>query len=435
MAVPLFAPVVRAWALGLVRLFYPTRTVSGGARIPPAGPVIVVANHPNGLLDPLLLRLAIDRPVSFLGKSTFWDNPFFRLCVDSFGALPVYRAHEADTRQNERTFARCHELLARRGWLALFPEGKSHDETTLQPMKTGAARIALGAGGPVTILPVGLLFADKDLFRSSVAVAVGEPFVVNPGDPEDREAVQALTARIATGLAEVVLQAEDAAVWRAFLAVAHWTGAVSLADRELRARALAGRWATLLSEDPDSAEALAGQVRRYARSLRAVGVVDPFAIEGAEPRAELGGLLPLVFLAPFAALGALLAWIPYRLVRPLSIKLAAGHADVIGTIKLLLGFLVLFMTYGGWAVTAASFVPLHHPAVPGWAAALGMLALGPASGLAALLFDERLTLRREAFRGIAVRLFQPKLALALAERRRELVASVERALEGAAAPR
>ncbi len=435
MAAPAFAALIRAWALGLVRLFYPTRTVSGGAGVPASGPVIVVANHPNGLLDPLLLRLAIDRPVSFLGKSTFWDNPFFRVCVDSFGALPVYRAHEADTRQNERTFARCHDLLAQGGWLALFPEGKSHDETTLQPMKTGAARIALGAGVPVTILPVGLLFADKDVFRSSVAVAVGAPFVVKPGDPEDRDSVVALTERIAVGLAEVVLQAEDAAVWRAFLAVAHWTGAASLAEREVRARALATRWERLLADEPEAAEAFAADVRRYARALRAVGVVDPFSIEAAEPREAVAGLLPLLALAPFAALGAILAWVPYRLVRPISIQLAAGHVDVIGTIKLLLGFLVLFVTYVAWAAAAAWVLPALHPGVPGWLAGLGMLALGPATGLAALRFDERLTLRREAFRGIAVRLFQPKLALALVERRRELVAGVERALEQPAASR
>lgn len=435
MAGPVLAVAVRGWALGLVRLFYPARTVSGVLGVPTAGPVIVVANHPNGLLDPLILRLALDRPVSFLGKSTFWDNPFFRVCVDSFGALPVYRAHEADTRQNERTFERCHALLGAGGWLALFPEGKSHDETMLQPMKTGAARIALGAGVPVTILPVGLLFEDKDVFRSGVAVAVGAPFVVNPGNPEDREAVVALTARIADGLAEVVLQADEAAVWRAFLAVAHWTGAASLAEREVRARSLAVRWEALQEDDPEAAEAFAADVRRYARSLRAVGVDDPFAIEAAEPQEEVAGLLPLAFLAPLAAMGALLAWVPYRLVRTASIKLAAGHVDVIGTIKLLLGFLVLFVTYSGWAIAAGCAMSAYNPGVAAWIAGLGMLALGPATGLAALRFDERLALRREAFRGIAVRLFRPKLALALVERRKELVHRVTAALEGSPSAR
>ena len=417
------AALTRAWALGLLRLFYPVRTVSNAGRIPCAGPVIVVSNHPNGLLDPLVVRLGLGRPVAFLSKSTFWDNAFFRACVEAFGALPVFRAHEADTRQNELTFARCHELLAGGGWLALFPEGKSHDATTLQPIKTGAARIALGAGVAVTVLPVGLLYADKEVFRSAVAVVIGVPFVVQPGDPLDRAAVAGVTEAINGGLAEVVLQAEDAEVWRAFLAVAHWTGAQGLAEREQRARALAARWATLLAEEPEAAELLAERVRRYARSLRAVGIDDPFTVETARPGRELSGLLPLFALAPFALVGAVLAWLPYRLVRPVSERFAAGHADVVGTAKLLLGFGVLSLTYVGWAAAAAW---VFVPAIP---AALLALVVGPATGLAALRFDERLTLRREAFRGIAVRLFRPKLALALAERRKDLSGVVLATLE------
>lgn len=423
MSNPSLAALIRAWALGLLRLFYPARTVTGAARIPLSGPVIVVSNHPNGLLDPLVVRLALGRPVAFLSKSTFWDRAFFRACVEAFGALPVYRAHEADTRQNEQTFARCHALLAGGGWLALFPEGKSHAATTLQPIKTGAARIALGAGVPVQVLPVGLLYADKEVFRSAVAVVVGTPFVVQPGDPGDRSAVASLTQAINAGLAEVVLQAEDAEVWRAFLAVAHWTGAIELAAREQRARALAARWATLRVEEPETAEVIAEGVRRYARSLRAVGIDDPFTIETGLPGRELAGLLPVVALAPFALFGAVLAWLPYRLVRPVSRRFAAGQADVVGTVKLLLGFIVLSVTYIAWAFAAAWAC---SPAVP---AALLALAVGPATGLAALRFDERLTLRREAFRGIVVRLFKPKLALALAERRRELSSAVLNALE------
>ena len=63
--------LIRVWALGLVRLFYPMRAASGVANVPLSGPVIVVANHPNGLLDPLMVRLALRRPVGFLAKSTF----------------------------------------------------------------------------------------------------------------------------------------------------------------------------------------------------------------------------------------------------------------------------------------------------------------------------------------------------------------------------
>lgn len=414
-----------------MRLFYPTRARSGVGNIPSGGSVIVVANHPNGLLDPLLVCLAVDRPVAFLAKSTFWKNPFFRTCMEAFSALPAYRAHEADTSKNEATFAAAAALLGGGGWMALFPEGKSHDATTLQPLKTGAARIALAAanaGAPVHILPVGLLYEDKEVFRSTVMIAVGEPFVVTPAAPDDREAVRALTQRIAAQLAEVVLQADDAALWRAFQAVAHWTGASALADREARARRLAARWRELLDDAPETAEALAHTVRRYARALEAVGVRDPFTLETVVPADTLRGVAGLVLLAPPALVGAALAWLPYRLVRPVAIRLAKGHTDIVGTIKLLLGFVVLTTTYLGWAAVAAAVAWSTGPGTAALAA-LTALVIGPLTGLAALRFDEALGRRRQAFHGIGLRLFRPRLTLALAERRAELTRAVLGALE------
>ena len=102
----------------LVRLYYPSRTVEGGEQVPPPGqPVIFVLNHPNGLLDPLLLRVALGRPARFLGKSTLFANPLGRLAMDAFGTIPVYRAREAgaaagDASRNDETFARCRQALA-----------------------------------------------------------------------------------------------------------------------------------------------------------------------------------------------------------------------------------------------------------------------------------------------------------------------------------
>ncbi|MSQ03690.1 MAG: hypothetical protein EXR71_17690 [Myxococcales bacterium] len=171
--------------------------------------------------------------------------------MEAFDALPVFRPHEADASKNADTFARARAVLAAGGWLTLFPEGTSHHGTVLQPLKTGAA---LDVGVPVAMLPVGLCFADNDVFRSAVAVAVGTPFVVQPGSSGDRAAVDGLTHRIGEALGEVVLQAEDAVVWRAMLAVAFWTGATELSEREARARQLAARWRVLLAADPGAAE-------------------------------------------------------------------------------------------------------------------------------------------------------------------------------------
>jgi hypothetical protein len=62
----------------------------------------------------------------------------------------------------------------------IFPEGKSHDEPAMAPLRTGAARMALdawnsGAAPTLAIIPVGLTFERKDTPRTRVLVQVGEP--------------------------------------------------------------------------------------------------------------------------------------------------------------------------------------------------------------------------------------------------------------------
>jgi 1-acyl-sn-glycerol-3-phosphate acyltransferase len=396
--------------LALVRLYYPWVSISG--TVPTGGPVILVANHPNGLLDPAVLAAALRRPVSFLAKSTLFGNPAGAFLMNTFRAIPVYRAKEADTAQNEHTFARCREILAEGGWIALFPEGVSHDASGLLPLKTGAARIALGAGVPLRVVPVGILYEDKDIFRSRVALAFGDPVVVEAGE-ETSEAVRELTERIAGELGEVVLQARDREIWRGLLLVAAWEGG-GLGRVEARARELADVWRRLALRDPARLEALADAVRAYVRRLETLGVRDPLAIEAAPP-SVVPSFLPLLVAAPLALVGALLGWAPYRLVRVVANRLAGPNQDLVSTFKIFGG---LFFIGGTWIVEAVAAAWWLGPL-----ASLAVFLVAPATGLIALRWDESLTRRREAFLAGRVARKQ-RLAEALAERRRELLAAV-----------
>ena len=164
----------------LARVFYRSVEVHGAERIPLQGPLLFVANHANSLVDPLLLIALLPRRVRFLAKSTLWNNPAVMPLLRLSGAIPVYRQQDgSDMSRNRDTFVRCHDELADGGSIALFPEGISHHEAELQPLKTGAARIALGAErdrGPlgIRIVPVGLTFEEKGRFRSRAPTA-GSP--------------------------------------------------------------------------------------------------------------------------------------------------------------------------------------------------------------------------------------------------------------------
>ena len=257
--------------------------------------------------------------------------------MDAFGCIPVYRATESgarsgDASRNEASFARCRAELAAGGALALFPEGVSHSDPQMRPLKTGAARIALSAEAEhdgrlgVTLVPVGLYYERKARFRSSVLLVIGEPIDVAPLLPDYRrdehQAVTALTERIDARLDEVVLQAETRELLEGIARVAGWTRepgpadpADALAARHRRARDLAEAYGRLRARDPARVERIADEVRAYARSLRRLGIRDPWALElDRRPRGRSWGRsAKLIVAAPLAAMGAVLGWIPYRL--------------------------------------------------------------------------------------------------------------------------
>lgn len=434
--------LIRAVCLGLVRLFYREIHVAGAERLPADGPWLIASNHPNGLLDPLVLRLGLHRPIGFLAKSTLFANPIGRMTMESFGALKAFRQSDGqDTSKNEQSFEHCRALLRRGGFLCLFPEGVSHSDPALRPFKTGAARIALSyererlvqGSPPLWLVPAGLTYDAKETFRSTAAVTVGQPIDVAAFAKEhgsDQSAARALTDLLHQRLAQAVLQADSQELWRGMLAVAAWTdpqAARDLALRQQRAHRLAERWSELNASDPAKALALQQQARDLVRSLRAVGLDDPLALE-APPLSALRLLQPLVsllLLLPLAAVGAALGWLPYRAVRPLAVRLAGTETDLISTIKTLLGILALGLWWGAEAALAGFW--------GGWQAGLAVALLAPLGGWVALRWTDRLETRRDALRAGWLTLRNDAVAGQIRQRRAELAAAVEATLSTAGA--
>lgn len=431
------ARLIRGGCLGLVRLFYREIHVAGAERLPAEGPWLIASNHPNGLLDPLVLRLGLHRPVGFLAKSTLFGNPIGRAAMEAFGALKAFRQSDGqDTAKNEQSFEHCRALLRRGGFLCLFPEGVSHSDPALRPLKTGAARIALSyqqqrqerGGPPLWLVPAGLTYDAKETFRSTAAVTVGQPIDVAAfaeAHGSDPAAARALTELLQQRLAQAVLQADSQELWRGLLAVAAWTdpqAARDLALRQQRAQRLAERWSELSARDPATALALQERARDLVRSLRAVGLDDPLALEAPPPSPArlLQPLVSLVLLLPLAAVGALLGWLPYRVVRPLAVRLAGTETDLVSTIKALLGALTLTLWWAAEAALAAKLA--------GWPLGLAVALLGPLGGWVALRWSDRLETRRDALKAGWLTLRHEAVAGQIRQRRAELAQAVEAAL-------
>jgi len=395
---------------GIARLalsiFFRRIEVVGAQRVPRRGPLVVVANHGNGLVDPALLLAALPRPVRFLGKSTLWRNPALRPFLALAGVIPVFRRHDpgVDPSRNAETFARCREALARGDAVALFPEGLSHGEPALQPLKTGAARIALGAaaeGAPtVAILPVGLTFDARESFRSRALVVVGEPFdavagaglSAPPAPPgEEPAAVRKLTGAIGDGLRSVTAE------YRSWTEARLFERAVELFDRpeialpstlplaEVHrvARELRHRFEELQAEAPEATARVAAATARYDRILGWLALRDD-QVAASYPwmgvlRFTIRTVAVLALGLPAALVGLALNALPYAVVRWIASRPALSR-DVQASWKL---FGALFVYPVVWLLEAALAWRLAGPL-----AAVGLLAALPA-GWVALLFVER----------------------------------------------
>jgi len=143
--------------------------------------IILCVNHVNALIDAAVLQASTDKEIRALARDGLFKNPFLKPILNMVGSVPIYRreTEQSDTSKNQDTFARCYELLANNETLVIFPEGQSHSKSFVQDIKTGAARMALGAiqanGVAPIVIPVGMTFHRQKSFRTEVLVSYGEP--------------------------------------------------------------------------------------------------------------------------------------------------------------------------------------------------------------------------------------------------------------------
>jgi glycerol-3-phosphate O-acyltransferase/dihydroxyacetone phosphate acyltransferase len=376
---------LRAAADVALHWYYADVVVQGRERIPEHGPLIITANHPNALVDALLVGTTMRRRVLLTAKATLFENPVLAAVLRTVGVVPLRRAKDerdatatAIASRNSDAFRMVTHALRQERAVLVFPEGISHDEPSLAPLKTGAARMALtaaadGARG-LRVLPFGMIFEQKERPRSRVLVRIGEPidvdeWVAGSGTPDATR----LTADIDTAMRRVTLNfASEAraqravALARAFASIAEESHSIGQSRPLAMEAELARRidlatdaLATAPPETVRQADALIARVESLEARLaeRHVTLADvhisPRMRHGARFVVREGALAAIA--VPVALLGRVTHWVPLRLARMLALRTTAKDPSrdqpAMRTIVLGLAFVLLWYALQGVLLT------------------------------------------------------------------------------------
>ncbi|MFK7986066.1 MAG: 1-acyl-sn-glycerol-3-phosphate acyltransferase [Sandaracinaceae bacterium] len=444
----------------LLRMFFRRVEVAGLDNVPTDGGGVLVSWHPNGMIDPALIFETFPRKVVFGARHGLFRIPVLGWIMRSVGTVPIFRAQDAGQRAdpaarrlaNQRSLDALAEQLVKGSFTCLFPEGDSHDAPHLLALKTGVARFyyrarQLSDGPPPRIVPVGLHYDAKRIFRSNVLVTFHPPIElpealdVTPSEdePEDtrRARWRSLTDVVESTLREAVHATESWEVHhlmhraRKLLRAERSHRAGSQLDKPTmaeRTRAFARIWTgyeVRRKTHPEEVAAFEARIRDYDADLRALRMED-HELDRGPPIVNLWlalllllqVLLVYLFLPPLLIVGYVVNGPPAGVLWLLARWAAKKQKDE-ASIKVLAGAVLFPMTWLGVGLLAGwTHVRMHalFPAIPdnfvlgGFTAAL----LAFVGGAVALRY---LRLARETMRAVQVRLTRERRRLTVARLR------------------
>jgi 1-acyl-sn-glycerol-3-phosphate acyltransferase len=437
----MFYPLFRLLARVILRLFFRRIEVEGGDQVPARGPVLFVPNHTNALVDPLLLVITLRRRVTLTAKNVLGKNPLLGLLMNGVGVVTIHRREDvgkgAERRENVHSLQRCRDVLRQGGALCIFPEGISHSDLKMRPFKAGAARVALdfvrqdGNPGTLQVIPVGLLYTEKDRFRSAVWLRYGPALDLGAWLKEHPEAdAHSLTEEIRRRVEALTVQYES----RRESLVLTWGAQVlgtggkpprplgwkerPVADDFLLLTRLQASYRLLNETRPGELAALSERVRKYRAELKRLGIAP------AEVYLPLHYGKAIIFMvrelellvvgAPFALFGAVNHLVPYFTVRTIARALSKDKdhwaTNVVYPSLLVFPIFYLLQVGAAWLFLPALWAALYTVALP-------------YTGLVALLYGER---AGAAWRRLETFLYffaHPEQQEALAREGRDLIAA------------
>ncbi len=298
-----------------IRFFFRRVVVAGAHRVPSNRPVVIVANHQNALLDPVVLCVSSTRQLHWLTRADVFKNPLVDRFLRSINMLPVYRERDrvADLHnRNNEIFRQCYERMKSNAIIGIFPEGTHRGKKQLVPLKKGLARLVIGAYEEgvrgLCILPVGLDYESFYDPQKNLIVKFGEPievdaFLTQP-DATHAKLHTEITEAVHEALVKLMIHIDSDDVHSEILSLkplidAKWSGESLMKKYEVF-----HAFAKELDEKTEYHSFLNHEVNRYRSGMHQMKIEEALFSNGP------GILNVLFFIAglPFAVFSALLFW-------------------------------------------------------------------------------------------------------------------------------
>ncbi len=151
------------------------------------GPAIIASNHPNSLVDAIVIGCTCRQPVHFVIRSDMFKNKLFNFLLKRLNGIPIYRKSEEKDRMRDNftSIEYCTSILERNGIIIIFAEGTTSHDWKLKPIKSGISKILLHAltndklKNRLQVLPLGLTYSSYSHSSKTIIIQTGN--IIFPG--------------------------------------------------------------------------------------------------------------------------------------------------------------------------------------------------------------------------------------------------------------
>ncbi|TND07500.1 MAG: hypothetical protein FD123_3210 [Bacteroidetes bacterium] len=367
-----------------IRVFFRKVHIRNLDQVPRTGPLLVCANHPSAFMDPIMVAALLGRPVHFLAKAAIFKTKFAQWMLPKLNIIPIYRKQDdpAQMHKNQETFEKCFEHLGKGGAILIFPEGISITERKLRELKTGAARIALGAAKKydykldVHIVTVGLNYNNPHRFRDEVFINAEKALSVSAffeqHKTDEFAAAQELTDEIRKRLETHIISIEDAhndelvaRIEKLYKQRLMRERGISKEETEKSfelTRRIAETVRYFSEKDPERVARISKDIDRYLRDVDRTGLsdrqLDTSRRRGSRVVKNGAELAFIIFGFPFFLFGTICNGIPYWLVKGF-VSAKVKQREFQGSIAMAGGMFLYLTWYTLIAVFSWKYI-FHH---------------------------------------------------------------------------